>query len=109
MSEDETTTEEIQIKVNKRVYKPDISKLQNAIDNDGNFLPKKGDAITIQYSEYWRDTETLCVHKINYETGDVVMTSNSGFRFTNFKSGPTKYGQLIKISSGKFRMKNEEK
>jgi hypothetical protein len=90
-----------------RAFKPDLSKLRDAVDAEGNFLLKKGDNIVVQYPDAWRGTETFVVSRVNYETGDVAMWSGAGFSFTNFRTGP-KCGQLLKIPNVKRRKKDKE-
>jgi hypothetical protein len=89
--------------VKSKTHKPDISKLFDAVDADGNFVPKVGDSITIQYPQAWKSTMTYKITRIDHESGNVFMWSETetGFRTTNFKTGPTKYDLVIKISNVK--------
>jgi hypothetical protein len=79
-----------------RSSKSDIMKLQNAVDELGNFIPKKGDKVIIQFPESWRATELFVVVAIEPETGNVRLWDGGLYRCTNFKTGPER-GLVIKI------------
>lgn len=84
-------------------WRPDLTNCPSAFDESGNFLPKVGDRILIQYPDLWRDTVCWKIDAIDPEN---TLTPKGYVRLwdpLNYRAGTTSYidgprlGLLMKL------------
>jgi hypothetical protein len=88
--------------------RPEISRLQDAVNIDGSRAFEVNDVIVIEGNVkkgQWLDTRHYRVVSINDDNGEVKLydIAYKQSAYTNYKIAPQKYGDVLKLSNRKLK------
>lgn len=110
--DDDSSSEEL----DEPSWKPDISHLEMAIDEKGNFIPGEGDQVVIERycsvlpSKCWLDTCLYTIRELDYDNGNLRLWNETDehYSWSNYVEGTLMgYSFRLPPKKGSFSKKKE--